>query len=256
MNWTIIAAVNNEAVLNHSLLSSPDLKAIPDVILQRGFANAAEAYNSAIQKASSDLLIFVHQDVYLPAGWVASVEATLSSLAQQDPTWGVLGVWGVKSSGATNGFLYCNATGRVLGDRSTAFAEVQSLDEVLLIMRKSSGLTFDQAIKGYHLYGTDLCLEAAHRGLKCYSIPAFCVHNTNSYHFLPWQFWKTYLYLRKKWREQLPINTSCTIITPWCCPMIRWIAVRTIQTLLRDVPLHKRVDDPGALYRQISERPL
>jgi hypothetical protein len=131
--------------------------------------------------------------------------------------------------------------------------EVRTLDEVLLILKKSSGLRFDQRIPGFHMYGADICLEAHRHGLKCYAISAFCIHNTNQYGLLPLQFWQGYLAMRRKWKAQLPIKTSCTEITRWCWPMIRSNVARAINLATgRDKPPAKRVSDPNQLCREIA----
>src|SRR5882724_12411596 len=94
MRWSVISAVNNEQVLQSCLLNSPGIQSAAEVLLQRGYQSAAAAYNDAIQKATTELLVFVHQDVYLPQGWIDSVNRSLETLSREDPNWGVLGVWG------------------------------------------------------------------------------------------------------------------------------------------------------------------
>jgi hypothetical protein len=49
---------------------------------------------------------------------------------------------------------------------------VLTLDEVLIAVRKSSGLRFCEEVPGYHCYGADLCCEAAARGLRVMVIDA------------------------------------------------------------------------------------
>ncbi len=87
MFLTVISPVNNENISKRCLLASPDLRSGVDVILQSGFASAAAAYNSAMQQAKTDLLVFVHQDVYLPEGWVAALLKTIEALTEQEPNW-------------------------------------------------------------------------------------------------------------------------------------------------------------------------
>ncbi|MDB6111215.1 MAG: hypothetical protein JWR69_2965 [Pedosphaera sp.] len=250
LKWTVIVAVNNQEVLRSSLLSSPEISSASEVILQTGFTSAAAAYNAGIEKARTDLLVFVHQDVYLPAGWVAALEKALDVLSKQDPQWGVLGVWGVKRSGDGVGYLYCAGLMQKLGREFEDAPEVRSLDEVLLIVRKSSGLRFDEEMPGFHMYGTDLCLEAQRRGMKCHAISAFCVHNTNGYKMLPLDFWQCYFRMRRKWKAELPVTTSCAEITFWCWPMVNWNLRRGVNLLLKRHKPGKRVPDPSRLYRE------
>lgn len=256
-NLTIISAVNDEAVFRRCLLSSPDIAGVREVVTQRGYASAAAAYNAGIERATGDLLMLVHQDVHLPEGWFGDLVHTLARVSVQDPNWGVLGVWGARSSGEGAGFLYCGATLRVLGHSFEGGVEVETLDEVLLILRKSSGLRFDERIGGFHMYGSDICLEARRRGMKCYAMATFCVHNTSQYGMLPLAFWRAYLMMRRKWKAELPIQTTCTEITRWCWPMLRWNVVRAINLATgRDKPPAKRVDNPGQLYRELITRGL
>lgn len=252
LKWSVISAINNEEVLKHCLLSSPDVRSAAEVILQTGHTSAAAAYNAAIQKARTDLLVFAHQDVYLPEGWVAAVQDAISVLSKTDPDWGVLGVWGPRLSGESAGFVYDGGWRNVLGKPFEGGIEVQTLDEVVLIFRKASGLRFDPQIPGFHMYGADLCMEARKRNRKCYAIAAFCIHNTNQYRMLPWQFWKAYLAMRRKWKVQLPITTTCTEITKWCWPMLRWNVVRAINLVTgRDPSPGKRILNPSQLYREL-----
>jgi hypothetical protein len=248
MNWTVISATNNDEVLESCLLNSPDIQDASEVILQRGYSSAASAYNHGLQRAKTDLVVFAHQDLYLPQGWLDSLRKALDQLSKVDSNWGVLGVWGVNESCRDGtGFLYCAANGR-LGSVFEGFHEARSLDEVLLIIRKSSNLRFDERLPGYHMYGTDICLEARRRGMKSYVIPAFCIHNTNGYRMLPLQFWRSYLFIRKKWRSELPIATSCTEITLGCWPMIRWNMIRAANIVLGRHRVPIRVSDPSQLY--------
>jgi len=249
MKWSVISATNNEKVLASCLLSSPDVDSASEIILQRGFYSAAAAYNAGMEKATTDFLVFAHQDVYFPEGWLAAVEKAVQTLQKKDPQWAVLGIWGIKRSRERAGNLYCAGLMKQLGGIFDEPAEVRSLDEAVLIVRKSSGVRFDEEMPGFHMYGTDICLDAARRGLKCYAISAFCIHNTNGYKMLPWEFWKNYFLMRRKWRSELPITTSCTEITFWCWPMIRWNITQCLNILMKRHKPGQRVQDPGRLYR-------
>src|SRR4051812_29330416 len=74
VDWSVISAVNNESVLRSCLLSSPDIRFASQVILQTGYNSAAAAYNAGIEKAKTDILVLVHQDVYLPARWLNQLQ--------------------------------------------------------------------------------------------------------------------------------------------------------------------------------------
>lgn len=252
MKWSLIAAVNNESILHSCLLSSPEVGTAQDVILQRGHSSAATAYNAGIEQARADVLVFAHQDVYLPEGWVASVQRAVDTLSREDPMWGVLGAWGVPEGGHRSGYLYCAGLRETLGGPFKGARQVRTLDEVVLIMRRASGLRFDERLAGFHMYGSDLCLEAARYGMKSYAISAFCIHNTNGYNLLPLAFWRNYFFMRRKWKSQLPIETTCTEITCFCYPVIRWNLAQIFKIALKRHKPGRRVPDPCLLAQQVG----
>lgn len=256
MEWTLISATNSDEVLESSLLSSPDIGGASEVILQRGYSSAAASYNNGLRKAKTDVVIFAHQDVYFPRGWIASLRGALDLLSVRDPDWGVLGIWGDRYSGGPPGYLYWTGVDGTAGEPFDGVREVKVLDEAVLIFRKSSDLSFDERLRGFHMYGTDICLEARRRGRKCYVFSGFCVHNTNVYNMLPWEFWKSCLFMRRKWKAELPISTPCIDITWSCWPMIQWNIVRAANIILQRHKPGKRVTDPGALYQDLVNRGL
>jgi hypothetical protein len=104
-------------------------------------------------------------------------------------------------------------------------AEVQILDELLMIVRADSGVTFDPDLPGFHCYGADLCLTARDKGLKSYVIDAPVVHklfrpdgtlietgdrthkiaNRQTPEFRA-DFMRSADYVRRKWAKYLPFE--------------------------------------------------
>ena len=113
--FTVVAAVNNNAVLKDSLLRSPDIPLVREVLVQRGSSTAGEAYNSGMKASASDVIVFAHQDVYFPQGWFGSVARSIAAISAKDPDWGILGVYGISLTGAEAGHLYSTGLRRVLG---------------------------------------------------------------------------------------------------------------------------------------------
>jgi hypothetical protein len=157
-------------------------------------------------------VVFVHQDVFLPGTWERELVASLEALERTDPEWGVAGVFGVSADGRRHGCVYSHGLG-VIGTRPRGPVAVRTLDEIVLIVRKSSGLRFDDALPHFHLYGTDICLRAADSGRACYVIPAFCIHNTDQILDLPREFLCCYRHVKDRWRRCLPIQSPCIRIS-------------------------------------------
>ena len=211
---TIVAAVNNRQVLEENLLQSPALRCSSfQLLIKEGFASASLAYNDAIADAENDLLIFLHQDIYLPERWFAKVQDSVQWLQRAGVKWGVLGCFGSRRNvDGGLGRVYTTGLG-VHGNVILNPEPVETLDEIVLIIRKSSGLKFDQHLPHFHMYGVDLCLSASSKGFTNFAIPAFCIHNTDQITSLPREFWSCYWYVKRKWARLLPIHAACIKIS-------------------------------------------
>jgi glycosyltransferase involved in cell wall biosynthesis len=213
--YTLVAAVNNRKTLESNLLASPALQGSHDhqMIFKEGFASAATAYNSGLDEADNDIVVFLHQDIYLPAHWFDQVELAIRKLDESGSKWGVLGCFGSRQDAHGGlGRVYTNGLG-MHGNAIAMPQPVETLDEIVLVLRKSSRLRFDSELPHYHMYGTDICLTARQAGLGSFAIPAFCVHNTHQILELPKEFFECYRYIKRKWSSQLPIAASCMSVT-------------------------------------------
>jgi hypothetical protein len=214
----VVAAVNDDAVLGANLMRSalfqqPDVR----VHLQRGYASASLAFCAALTQCQHDVVVFVHQDVYLPKLWSEQLMRSIRSLSAVDPDWAVLGVYGAQANGSHVGCVWSSGLALMLGATFDQPAAVHSIDEVLIILRRSSGVSFDAALPGYHLYATDLVQSALSRGLGAYVISAPVVHNSRPARFLGRDYFKAYDFVCQKWRLRLPIqnNVACLVPPGW-----------------------------------------
>jgi hypothetical protein len=247
MNWSLIVAANDDTILKRCLTSSPCIGHACDVNVMRGFATAGAAYNAGMHQAAGEILVFAHQDVYLPAGWDRNLGEFIDKLSGLDPDWAVLGVFGITPRLQPHGYLYCTGSQKVLGAPFSEPVNCVSLDEVVLVLRRASGLHFDERLPGFHLYGTDLCLEAKRHGWRSYIISAFCIHNTEITRGVLWAFWRSYFYMRRKWRDCLPVRTPCTELTYWAWPVATSIARELYTHYFKGERPSRRVSDPAEL---------
>jgi hypothetical protein len=147
-----------------------------------------------------------------PEFWLSDLQRALDSLQQTDPMWGVLGCYGETLYDNGRGYIYSGGLG-IMGKPMDRPEPVQTLDEIVLILRKSSGLRFDGDLPHFHFYGADICMAAAARGLKSYAISAFCIHNTQQNLILPREFYESYWHVKRRWKNSLPIRTTCVTVT-------------------------------------------
>jgi hypothetical protein len=132
------------------------------------------ALNRLISQAESDLIVCIHQDVMLPSVWIDQLEEQIKEVEECWGTnWGVLGVFGVTMMGRHAGNIVDKWH---VPPTHGLPLEAQSLDEVCLIFRKSSGLSFDESLGGNHMYGGDLCLQARQRQMPCVIIDDVLTH--------------------------------------------------------------------------------
>lgn len=248
LDVTFVIAKNNSGVFKRNFGASPCLTDIraDRIVVQEGFRSSAAAYNDGIDRAKTDLIVFAHQDVYFPQHWLTALARGLGALEKTDPAWGVVGGWGVNNQGLQAGFLYSTGLG-ILGAPFSEPVAIDSLDEYLLILRKSSGLRFDETMPYFHFYGTDICLSAREKGRKSYAINAFCVHNTN-YGYVAPGFYEAYKDLKKKWKQYLPIQTSCIRVTRWNKEVCLRNFKRACFSLAgREFRPHPRLEDPSSV---------
>lgn len=239
-------------VLENNFLASPCLRPAHShqILVQRDFVSASRAYNDAIEKAHNDLIIFAHQDMIFPQSWLSQLERALEYLEATNPRWGVLGCYGKARNGDGVGHVYSPGRGDVGGSFEVP-TEVQTLDEIVLIIRKFSGLRFDDDLPHFHLYGADVCLTAAKMGMKNYAIPAFCVHNAHQYLVLPKEFYDCCHHIKRVWKEALPIHTTCLTITRLNLPMyVRRLQEIRLRYFHRKALVAPRMKDVPQLLRQ------
>jgi hypothetical protein len=246
----VVARSGKPSIFEKNFAASPCLEGIrPDrIIVQEGFSSASISYNDAIDRAETDLIVFAHQDVYFPKQWLSDLDRSLKMLEASDPDWGVLGCWGVNNRGLSAGYLYSVGLG-ILGAPFDRPIAIDTLDEFILILRKSSNLRFDASLPLFHFYGTDICMSARKNNKKSYAICAFSVHNT-SYGRLSPEFYRCYWHVRKRWREFLPIQTSCIRISAWNGDLIvRKLKRIWFSMLGKYTEVLPRLEDPGSAMR-------
>jgi hypothetical protein len=253
---SFIIAMNDRRVFENTFRRSPALERFGEgeVLIKEGYPSAAKAYNDAIEEANSDLLIFVHQDIFLPETWPADLSKALDFLERNDENWGVLGCYGTTREKIGWGHLYSTGLRGVIGAPLGEPRQVQTLDEIVLIMRKSSGLRFDVNLLHFHFYGTDICLSAERAGKRNYAFDGFCIHNSNQVTRFPREFFECYRYIKNKYRELLPIQTSCIRITKYDGEYLRYKGVQRLRQLQRGGRGNVRSDNVMNLWNELSPR--
>lgn len=214
---SIVSCVNDFQSYDSCVRSSfekesalPDVELIPVDNTSNGLS-IPEALNSGLERAGGEIIVFCHQDVKFPGGWINNLFEQISVVEEKNKNWGVLGTFGIAKNGMFAGHVI---------DPSGHFhclplpAEAQSLDEHCLIIRRSSGLQFDRDLGGYHMYGADLCLQALAGGQKNFAIDAPVEHLSSGK--VNEDFIEATDKLYHKWKDRNPplsvVRTTCKMM--------------------------------------------
>lgn len=139
--------------------------------------NTLDGYSglsAMIAAARGRHVVLVHQDVVLLEAGRAELEARLAELDARDPQWALAG----NAGSASPGVLLLRITDRHGENQSVgAFpARAQSLDENFIVLKRRAMLSPSRGLSGFHLYGTDLCLQARLKGMSAYVIDYHLKH--------------------------------------------------------------------------------
>ncbi len=140
--------------------------------------NTYDAYsggNLFISKARGKYIIICHQDVEI-LDTRDKLESCLDELNKIDNTWAICGNAGAV---APNYVVYHIAyPDNKLMSKGRFPIQVKSLDENFLLIRKEAMLSFSNDLKGFHMYGADICLQANTKGNTAYVIAFKLLHKS------------------------------------------------------------------------------
>jgi len=226
---TFIVCVNDFIQLNNFLLKSIySDKNRYDIIPIYNFSgkySASQALNQGLIQARTEWLVFTHQDVEYSANWIDKVFLELKKC----PKLGVAGLAGIKivdqknnSIAIDDGKLHINVIGSVKtpekGKLSTygqmPSGEVDVIDELCIITKKSSGIFFDEKkLTHFHFYGVDLSLQSKNKGYRNYVIDAPATHHSNGSSSIAKGkdiYWREFKKVHEKWKGIFPSVVTTT----------------------------------------------
>jgi hypothetical protein len=137
-SMVVVCAIHSEAILVANLTRLPEITsaALP-LHVERGGPSAATTYNRALDATKADFVIYAHYDVYLPPGWQALLARRLAELPAD---WALCGAFGMGLDSTHIGLVWSSSLGQIVGRVPLAPVTVQSLDEMLIVLRRASRL--------------------------------------------------------------------------------------------------------------------
>jgi len=224
MEFLIFTASHKEDVLKNNLMKSKFINDHMDrLMIMRDHANVSQALNFAVDisgitftswpEFEPEFFIFVHNDVVLPDSFEDDLQTAILDLGGEN--WGVLGVAGARWDAILNRKEECgyiNDRGREWGQKTGWTHKVQTVDELLLIVRNDQRLRFDETLP-QDFYGADLCMQAHELGMSVKVFESFVHHNsTRPVGGRTPSFYESEKRFREKWAHKLPICTTCSTL--------------------------------------------
>lgn len=216
--FSVVIPVTNETQLHLDILKSPGLAEVnAQIVLCRGANSAADAFQWGLSHAVSPWVIFCHQDVYFPKGSGQMIARILSEVSESEAPRTILGFAGLTVEQTTSQLQLAKA-GLVV-DRVNLFDHPESncaitIDELAVVLHRNSRYRIDPRL-GWHLWATDLCLQAIFDEQKrtrarVLRVPLF--HNSLSDWSLPPAFHDSARVLALKYPQLACIPTLCGVL--------------------------------------------
>ncbi|MEY4753660.1 MAG: hypothetical protein RJA44_1335 [Pseudomonadota bacterium] len=215
--FSVIVPVNRPWQHELNIARSPGLQEVgADVVVVERAGSAAEAYALGAAQARHPWRILAHQDVYFPTGSGYAIAQQLGQLDAAGQTrWpaGFAGLCAHDGAGAA-----VSHTGMVI-DRQSLFDHpvglpALSIDEFAVALHRDCAVGIDASL-GWHLWATDLCLQAtaAHGAPVVPVLQAPLFHNSSNDYSLPDAFRVSADLLLAKHPALQHIPTLCGLIS-------------------------------------------
>lgn len=207
---SFVVCVSNEEQLRANLLRSVCLQqpSIHELILVRSATSAAEGLNIGLDRATNEIVVLLHQDVFLPPGWTRRFIEQYRMAERKFGSIGMVGFFGtLNNNGKKQSFGH-------VADRHSRLnftplpALVETVDEFAMAVPKSSKVRFDPTL-GWHLYGADFALQTMQQGQFVAVLDAICFHHSKTGFALPEEYHRSATLFRDKWIDHLPVFTPC-----------------------------------------------
>jgi Glycosyltransferase like family len=209
---SIVCVYNNAAVreqcLDRSIRSlaheAPGVEYLPIDNTDHAYPSAGAALNHGASLAKNDVVVFVHQDVFLHS--LRKLQAAAGMLAEGG--FGVLGAVGVRS----DGLLLGRIRDRVLlaGEPVTTPGDVDSVDEVLFLAPREQ-LLADPLTQSpdlaWHAYAVEYGCRMRRKGLRVGVADIPLTHNSLSVNLA--RLSEAHQVVAELYSDLLPVMTTC-----------------------------------------------
>ena len=145
---------------------------------QENLYDAYSAFNIFLQRSQGRHIIICHQDIELIYDRIDVLEQRIRELDKIDPGWALAGNAGVINLKYAS-VRITHGSPPVYRESGKFFPQkVMTLDENFILIKKQANLAVSSDLKGFHFYGTDICLIASILGFNAYVIDFHLYHKS------------------------------------------------------------------------------
>lgn len=213
---SIVCVYNDPAVRRECLDRSvraygrhdADVEYLPVDNVDGRYRSAGAALNHGASLARNDVIVFVHQDVFLHS--LAAVVRAAGQLSVGG--LGVLGAVGVRRDGRIAGLIRDRAV--LLGVPVQQPADVDSVDELLFMVPRSLVLRYpltESPDMAWHAYAVEYGLRVRRLGLRVGVTDIPLTHNSLTENLARLDV--AHAAVAARYPEMLPVRTTCGVIT-------------------------------------------
>ncbi len=170
------------------------------------------AISSFIKRSKGEYLIITHDDIRFDTLDSNKLLEQINIILSVDCRAAVFGVAGISKTNHLPVGHFKNKDGNIRWTWGKG-SEVESLDECFLLVRNGLGINVSSTLKGFHFYGTDLCINAEKLGYSSHVIDFPITHLSSGR--LGNDFFEAKdrfeMHLRDSCKKRF-IQTTCTVL--------------------------------------------
>lgn len=189
------------------LEQAPDTEYLPIDNTGHQYPSAGAALNAGIRMARHDVVVLVHQDVYLHS--ITALERAAAALLES-PDVGVVGAVGITASGTVAGVVRDRV---VMIGRSASSTDVDSLDEVLFMIERDRALAeplSEDPDLAWHAYAVEYGARVRDQGLRVVATDLPLTHNSMTVNLD--RLAEAHARVASLHPAVLPIQTTCGVV--------------------------------------------
>lgn len=175
-------------------------------------ANIYDGYsglNRFLREARGKYVILCHQDIVLNDHNCSDLELRIAQMDSLDPNWAIL-----SNAGGINFKYLAMHLIQKCGNKlieTVLPLKAQTVDENFILVKKEANIALSHDLRGFHMYGTDICLISHTLGFNSYIIDFNLTHKSNG--TVDHRFYAEKMNLMLKYRRAFKARYLATTIT-------------------------------------------